>query len=149
MVDKRFISDLVGSIVSQRESYELEIKKSLHDAEIVKAKGPDKWNDLNLWIVENIEEANQSGADFEYAKMSAEVFRVARSFRGSMLSVQVELNKHDMGITVAGGRLRSSLRFLPRVDGNQIVYTQGDEPKPHTVETSTIEDIGKKILTRA
>ena len=149
MVDQRFVENLADTIKSQRESYELEIREKLHDAEIVKAKGPDKWIYLNSWMVENIEAANQRGAGLEYVQRPPNDFRVARSFNGSVSSVDVQFSKNGMGITVNGGRTGIPLCFSPKVQGAEIVYTEGSFPKPRTtLDVYTIEEIGKKILTR-
>lgn len=147
MVDQRFIAELTEAFKSQKESYELEAKKDLRDSEIVKAGGLDKWLELDSWVIENIEAANQRFPDLEYGKLERDKgFRVHRQFRASGLSAEVKLGSYDMSITVTGGRARAYLKFLPRVDSGQIVYTQGDLPQPNTALTYTIPEIGKKIL---
>lgn len=145
MVNDTFIRQLSSSIKSQRDSYELEVKAKLHEAELIKANSADKWGELKAWMREAVDKLNQCGADLDYSERVND-FRVGRTFRGRPSVIEVDFSQYGMGITVNGCRGGKRLQFIPVLRGAEIVYTDGYSESMNTLAVCTIELVGEKIL---
>ncbi len=145
MPRKEFIEQARQALTKQKEDAERAQKIKLHDADVIGADGPTKWNALTDELQNIVKQLNDSaGPEMEYKVLSATQVQVFNKISKSNVTVTFQKNtaKVDFGGSGnAGG-------FLAKVQGSDLVYTANVSQYPYMGLPSTeysIQEMAEKM----